>query len=209
MSKHRNFNGSKEIEDLSNRSLIHRAARAHFRWCKQSGSIQDQPGNDSGVEEHDGEEYVVLRNVKGVLAIYHYKDDGILSRVENLDPSGWTVARPRRSPRNRDTAKQAPTTDSLNVSSTVYNSWGYGQTSIDFYEITRKSSFFVWLRRLMSTTEETGFMCGNTEPIVGVHADHSITKHKVRPYWETVSINFRFGCGSVWDGQPKECSWYA
>jgi hypothetical protein len=48
-----------------------RAMRAFHRRCIHEGWIDDQPGaNGSGVYRYDGEEYVVLGNVNGVLAVY-------------------------------------------------------------------------------------------------------------------------------------------
>jgi hypothetical protein len=41
----------------------------------------DQPANDSGVETIDGKDYVVLRNVGGVLAVYRVRTSGALKRL--------------------------------------------------------------------------------------------------------------------------------
>jgi hypothetical protein len=56
--------------------LIRRAMSAWFR----SGGI-DQPANTSGVVEHEGKPYVVLKNVNGTLAIYRVRNDGTLKRL--------------------------------------------------------------------------------------------------------------------------------
>ena len=41
-----------------------------------------KPSNSSGVEEIDGRSYVVLRNVRGVLAVYRERTDGVLKRLK-------------------------------------------------------------------------------------------------------------------------------
>jgi hypothetical protein len=55
-----------------------RACRAYFR----SGGI-DEPASAGSGEETVGErKYVVLRNVRGILAVYRIKTDGVLKRLE-------------------------------------------------------------------------------------------------------------------------------
>jgi len=55
--------------------------RATAAWFR--GGNQDQPSwDDSGVETNNGMHYVVLRNVKGVLAVYRIRNDEILKRLK-------------------------------------------------------------------------------------------------------------------------------
>jgi hypothetical protein len=55
--------------------------RAIAAWLR--GGAQDQPGwNDSTVEEFGDKDYVVLRNVKGVMAVYRIRNDGVLKRLK-------------------------------------------------------------------------------------------------------------------------------
>ena len=60
----------------NNDDLLRRAFAAWFR----TGGM-DQPANTSGVEAHEGHQYVVLRNVRGTLAVYRVKNDGMLRRM--------------------------------------------------------------------------------------------------------------------------------
>lgn len=60
--------------------LTRRAFAAYFR---AAGDIADQPSNDSGITEHGGRTYVVLRNVNGILAVYRVRpSDGVLRRLK-------------------------------------------------------------------------------------------------------------------------------
>ncbi len=66
--------------------LMGRALRAYFMMGNQ-----DQPSNTSGVEQAtNGKAYVVLRNIRGILAVYRLRNDGILRRLrrwpDELDP---------------------------------------------------------------------------------------------------------------------------
>jgi hypothetical protein len=58
--------------------LVHRAFAAYWR---SDGSTADIPANDSYATEHEGLRYVVLQNVNGVLAVYRYRNQGILRRL--------------------------------------------------------------------------------------------------------------------------------
>ena len=56
--------------------LTYRAFGAYFR----SGGVA-QPANDSGPITDTGREYVVLRNVNGILAVYRVRTSGALRRL--------------------------------------------------------------------------------------------------------------------------------
>jgi len=67
---------------MSGKSLVERAIAAYL---KAGGP--DQPGKGSDEETIDGVVYAVLRNVKGVLAVYKLDSKGILRRVRDI-PEG-------------------------------------------------------------------------------------------------------------------------
>ncbi len=59
--------------------LTTRALAAYFR----SGGTEQPSTTDSGVETTaDGKQYVALRNVSGILAVYRVKVDGVLKRLK-------------------------------------------------------------------------------------------------------------------------------
>ena len=66
--------------------MLHQEAlfrRACAAWFRTGGT--DQPGADaSRVENHGGKSYVVLRNVRGILAVYRVRNDGKLKRLVRL-----------------------------------------------------------------------------------------------------------------------------
>lgn len=69
------------ITDDEERDLTRRAIAAWYRSSSKQSSIIDQPANYSGVEEHDGRRYVVLRNIRGVMAVYRQRNDGKLKHL--------------------------------------------------------------------------------------------------------------------------------
>ena len=62
-------------------ALVQRALAAYFRSAR-GGEILDQPANGSGVEKINGKLFVVLRNVRGILAVYRVKNDNHLKRLK-------------------------------------------------------------------------------------------------------------------------------
>jgi hypothetical protein len=58
--------------------LESRAMAAYFR----AGNNVQPSISDSGVEEHSGKTYVVLRNSLGVLKVYRVRPDGVLKGLK-------------------------------------------------------------------------------------------------------------------------------
>jgi len=67
--------------------------RAYAAWFR-SGAI-DPPSDTSGLVEHDGHRYVVLRNVRGVLAVYRVRNDGVLKRLRRWPDALGAAASPQ------------------------------------------------------------------------------------------------------------------
>lgn len=61
--------------------LTARAFSAYFRTAAADGAPDQPSAAESGIETHDGLTYVVLRNVRGVLACYRVRNDGKLKRL--------------------------------------------------------------------------------------------------------------------------------
>ena len=93
----------------------------------------------------------------------------------------------------------------LKVGQVIYNSWGYDQTNVDFYRVVKASAKYVWLRPLQQHVNETGFMAGQAVALTDFGSDE-ITQHRATA---DGYVNFRFGAGTVWDGDPVYTSWYA
>jgi len=53
--------------------------RAFHNYFRDGGAAQPQGGEC--IEEHDGKQYVVLRNVRGILAVYCVQPSGSLRSV--------------------------------------------------------------------------------------------------------------------------------
>jgi hypothetical protein len=89
-----------------------------------------------------------------------------------------------------------------------YNSWGYDQTNIDWYQVVSltKSGKSVKVRPIAGKMKETGFMSGITVPQKGKFSGSAITK-KIGINNGEVFLKFPHGWTSKWDGKPKHASW--
>ena len=97
----------------------------------------------------------------------------------------------------------------------VYESWGYEQTNIDFYQIVEVKKSSVVIRALKQNTVETGFMCGHTVALkdeFSTEQTHfkvvkwSMWDKEPRPYLAGV---FSTGLFLYKEGEQISCSWYA
>lgn len=109
--------------------------------------------------------------------------------------------------------KQAPALAEIpfKIGDIIYNSWGWEQTNIDFYEITRVTKASVFIRPIQGEYTDEGYsnMSGFLKPIKGKYTGREQRKaiqwHNGNPY-----IKFEFGGYSKYqEGEEIYCSWYA
>jgi len=69
--------------------LTARAMRAYFVAMKRNNpfSAPAQPASASGLRTHEGKQYVVLTSVRGVLAVYRVRNDGMLKGLKRWPPA--------------------------------------------------------------------------------------------------------------------------
>ena len=92
------------------------------------------------------------------------KRESAYSRIEDF----FAGVRAREANRRKEKLERDCAERGLAVGDLLKSSWGYEQTNIDFYEVTKligKRS--VELRAIASESVETGFMCGQCVPIPG------------------------------------------
>ena len=99
----------------------------------------------------------------------------------------------------------------IKIGDIFYNSWGYEQTNIDFYQVVAVTKKTISLRQVKGNSSDyNGHRM--TGSIIAVKDDfiNDITERKT-PYlyngkWR---INFEYGAGSQWDGEAMRYSCYA
>lgn len=100
----------------------------------------------------------------------------------------------------------------LKVGDILVSSWGYDQTNIEFYEVTKTTQCTVKLRRLQDRITVTGFMSGEAVPVPGHYQDDTTITRKIIKGaacdGHIVNIDY-CATGFIWNGRPVACSWYA
>jgi len=102
----------------------------------------------------------------------------------------------------RQAAKKPHT---LKVGDILNTSWGYEQTSVEFYEVVAVSGVMVKLRQIAADTTETGFMSGVTIPYPGEFIGEPIRRRASTSNWVRIHTS---ASASPWNGRPQHVSWY-
>lgn len=92
-----------------------------------------------------------------------------------------------------------------------YNSWGYEQTNIDFYQVISTTAKTITLRAINGTSDEYNAyqMTGSTVAAKDSFCNDELirkTPYLMGGEWR---VNFEFGAGGQWDGSPMDYSCYA
>jgi hypothetical protein len=101
--------------------------------------------------------------------------------------------------------RQAPHT--LKVGDILVSSWGYDQTNIDFYQVTRVMKSSVEIRQIKSKSgPEEGFMTAYCT----ADKDNFCGEPMLKRANSTNSVSIAsYASASPWDGKPERYSWYA
>lgn len=104
-------------------------------------------------------------------------------------------------------------TNPLAVGTIMYTSWGYDQTNVDFYVVTRVSGRRTWIRPIAAEYEATGFMSGNTWPAMPIKMCGDETMHTAQPLTgvDLGGVYLKIGHHHAWieTGRSHGCSSYA
>lgn len=95
---------------------------------------------------------------------------------------GWCESvRESQARKTAHRAEQAAWVNPLKVGDILHTSWGYDQTNVEFYAVTRVSGRRVWVREIAADYEGTGFMSGNTWPAMPIRFVGDETMHTAQP----------------------------
>lgn len=114
----------------------------------------------------------------------------------------------------RKAKKQAPTIHALpfKPGDILYNSWGYEQTNVDFYQVVRCTKSSVFIRPIKAEYSDRSASCDMAaylRPLKDSFIGEEIRK-KIQWYDGNAYIKFEFGGYSRYkDGDEIYCSWYA
>jgi hypothetical protein len=106
--------------------------------------------------------------------------------------------------------------DAFELGAIVESSWGYGQTNVNFWIVTKRTKTQVTLEELQPLTiNHTGGMSGEAVP-GGVWTELKDKErvivrklHRTDKGKEYARMRPTYGTIHPWDGTPQYCSWYA
>jgi hypothetical protein len=92
-----------------------------------------------------------------------------------------------------------------------YNSWGYEQTNIDFYQVVKTTAKTITIQKIKGTSNDYNAhqMSGSKIAVKDAFCGDELirkTPYLFNGHW---CISFEFGAGSQWDGTPMSFSCYA
>ena len=107
--------------------------------------------------------------------------------------------------------KAVDAADFYKIGDIIYDSWGWEQTNIDWYQVVGVTARKIRVRRIHGTSHQReGFssMSAFTEPVKDAFVDsHDKFDLLVKAGGDLASRSYH--CYRKWDGQPKYYSWYA
>lgn len=106
-------------------------------------------------------------------------------------------------------AKQTAALNTLKVGDILYTSWGYDQTNVDFYAVTRVSGKRVYVRPIASDYEQTGFMSGRAWPAMPLQFTGPETWHLAQTYEGSTCLTIDGHHASLDTGRDHYTSSYA
>lgn len=103
----------------------------------------------------------------------------------------------------KEGAKSAIENGAVKVGSIFYNSWGYDQTNIDFYEVVEAKGMTVTVREIGQRRDRTYHDGGTCTPTKGQFKGEPMQK-RLRAHRNGIYITMNsYGSCSLWDGTPK------
>lgn len=78
-------------------------------------------------------------------------------------------------------ADKAAWVNPLTVGDVLHTSWGYDQTNVEFFVVTRVSGRRVWVAEIAQDGEQTGFMSGRCWPAMPIRIVGEETMHIAQP----------------------------
>ena len=134
---------------------------------------------------------------------FYYRFKNIEQRIEFINKQIETLK--SHESKGKASRKSPPASDHFMVGDVLYTSWGYDQTNVDWYQITKVKGKSIWLRKIAENSSDAG-NCSNgyTQPrrneFIGGEFRKTVQKDGY--------ISADFGSMRKWDGKAKYCSSY-
>lgn len=145
------------------------------------------------------------RSAKGYINISYYRYRSVERIIEAFGDMYKNVQE-RISDKKEKSKKRKELTNPYIVGDLLYDSWGYGQTNVDFYQVVRVSDKSVWIRSIKGEiVEMTQSDAGLVKPIKDAFVENSelLRKPLQVTYKGDVYVSSRHGSISKYDEGDK------
>lgn len=142
---------------------------------EERAAARYRPAGFAAVHLKDGESVVYYGERHGAFVAYAYRGKAINTNDRYSFPTEAARARyverfvasvastnAHRAKRREERKAAAHT---LKVGDILSSSWGYEQTNVDYYQVTRATDKSVWVRKVAGQREHTQQLAGNTVPV--------------------------------------------
>ncbi len=106
-------------------------------------------------------------------------------------------------------AEKSAWVNPLKVGDILHSSWGYDQTNVEFYAVTKVSGRRVWIREIAQDFEATGFMSGKCWPAMPIRFCGEETMHVAQPSGTSASVKIDHHYAWPENGREHYTSSYA
>lgn len=118
----------------------------------------------------------------------------------------FQIERDRKQQKATDRQKRAEYIHDYQVGDVLYNSWGWEQTNVDFYQVVRvPSARTIAIRAIEANATETGWLSGTCVPMPGSFKGPELIKR----VGQGGHIAMEYGGCGRWEGRPVYWSAYA
>jgi hypothetical protein len=159
-------------------------------------------------ESETGIPYALAYSGRRMKPDFHYRYGSLEKRSEAIE-SYFKGIQSRANCKLETKQRQAKNRDEflkkVAVGSLFYTNWGYEQTNVEWYQVTRLKGCTVSLREIAADVTETSSMSGTSKPIKGQFVGEEL-KRIIRG--TTIRIDDVVSA-FLSDGRPRHCSWYA
>jgi len=169
-----------------------------------AGSRVDLPDGSSYYTANDRIACVAFAG-KALKPAFHYRYRSIEQRDESI--ARWVQGRTENAKRKAERLRERRSeTHPLKLGDILVSTWGYEQTNVDFYEVTRVvSSRSVEIRELAQERKDTLWLQGTSMPCKGQYVGEPMVKRAGK----TGRVRLTdYSSAGPWDGRPVSWSAY-
>lgn len=138
--------------------------------------------------ERNGHYFAHAYRGKSVNTTMRYAFPTEAARARFMERFAASVAETNAARAKRRDARKAAG-HSLRVGDILSASWGYEQTNVDYYQVTRATEKSVWVRKVAAQCEQTQHLAGHSVPVPGRFIGEETGPHRASGESATCGYN--------------------